>query len=113
MLACNAVEFGTTRDQCICLPIFIWRSTSNPKCHVDIFKNKNECQLKSTSSSKCHLNVTCPVVRAISISIMSIDMWFFSIHKSHYMSNSKSYVSVECIFIVFVQVFVCQMYKNL
>ena len=39
---------------------FIWRSTSNPKCHVAFSKNnKNECQSTPTFSSKtspqCHM----------------------------------------------------------
>ena len=39
------------------------------KVSHDVFKNKK---------NECHLNVTCLVVRDISISKVSIDMWFFS-----------------------------------
>jgi hypothetical protein len=57
---------------------------------------------------KSYLNVTCLVVRVILISKVSIDMWFFLFfHKSHYMSKSKSCVSIDMHFI-----FVCQMSKT-
>jgi hypothetical protein len=48
---------------------------------------------------KCHFNVTCLVTRVIIISNVSIDACFFH-HKSHYMSNSILWVSINMHFCV-------------
>ena len=63
---------------------------------------------------KYHLNVTSLVVRVISISNVSIDVWGLLLHKSHYMPNSKLCMSIDVLLFVFVccvcvQVFACQM----
>jgi hypothetical protein len=73
--------------------------TFNFKSEVsrDVFKNNNECQLTCTIFFflKCCRNVTCLIVCAISIGKVSIDVWFFFLHKSHYMSKSKLCVSID------------------
>ena len=45
-------ELQSSCDQCVCLTNFIWRSSSNPKCHMTFSINKNECQVTLTFSSK-------------------------------------------------------------
>ena len=87
--------------------------SSNFKSRVsrDVFKNKNEYQLTSTFSFKCHLNVICLIVRVISFCEASIDVSFFFLHKSHYVSKSKLCVSIDVHFI-FVRVFACQISKT-
>ena len=89
---------------------FHWRSTSTSKCHVIHQFNFN---WHLHFLLKCHLNVTCLVIRVISISKASIDVWFFLLHESHYMSNSKSCMSIDVYFML-AQVFACQTFvKNL
>jgi hypothetical protein len=86
--------------QGVFLTKFIRHSTSNPKCHVMFSKNKNERQSTSTFSSsmspRCHMPRS---TRHFNFRV-SIDVWFFLLHKSHYMSNFKSCESmdVQCIF---------------
>ena len=67
-----------------CLTNSVWRSPSNPKCHVTASKTTIECESTSTfflllklcHRSQCH-NVTCLVVCVIPICNVSIDVWFF------------------------------------
>ena len=84
----NKIKTKMHVKQRVCLTNFIWHSTSNPKYHVTFSKTKKECQSTCTFSSKMSPQCPCLVVRVISISNVSIDMWFF-LHKSHYMSNFK------------------------
>ena len=101
---------GEQWNQCVCLTYFIWRSTSNPKCHVTFPKTKMNVHWHLRFLLKCELNVTCLVVRVISISKVSIDVCLF-LHESHCMSKSKLCVSIDVQFI-FLQVFTCQMSKT-
>ena len=63
--------------QCVCLTNFIWRSTSNPKCHVTFSSTKMNVSWHLHFLLKCYMNATCLVVRVISISQVSIDVWIF------------------------------------
>jgi hypothetical protein len=65
------------RSHCVCLTNFIWRLTSNPKCHVTFFKTKMNVNWHLHFLLKGHLNA-CLVVRVISRSKMSIDALLFS-----------------------------------
>ena len=114
---CGPKRFRTTLicilyclEQCVCLTNFIWHTVLNPKCHVMFSKIKMNINWHLPFFLKCHFNVTRLVVRVISISKVSIDVWFFFLHKSHYMSKSTLCVSIDVHFI-FMQVFVCQMSK--
>ena len=80
--------------QCVCLTNFNWRSTSNPKCHVTFSKTKMNVNWHLHFLLKCHFNITCLVIRVISISKVSIHAWFF-LQKSHSMSNSKLCMSMD------------------
>jgi len=86
--------------------------TFNLKSKVlcDVFINKMNVDCHSQFFLRCHLNVTCLLVCVISISKVSINVWFF-LHNSHYMSKSKLCVSIDVQFI-YVQVFACQMSKT-
>ena len=97
--------------QCVCLTIFISHSPSNPKCHVTFTKTKTNVNCHLQCLSKCHLNVTCLLVRVISISKVSINMWLFFLHKSHYMSEYELWVSID-MQLIYVQVFACQMLET-
>ena len=91
-------NLGTSHHQCVCFTNFICRSTSNSKCHVMILYNKNECQLSFCNYFlKCHLNITCLVVRVISM-LTSQLMCDFFLHKTHYMSNANCVCQLMCIF---------------
>jgi hypothetical protein len=65
------------RSHCVCLTNFIWRLTSNPKCHVTFSKTKMNVNWHLHFLLKGHLNA-CLVVRVISRSKMSIDALLFS-----------------------------------
>ena len=43
-------------NQCLCLTNFIWRLTSNPKCHVTFFKTKMNVNWHLHFIPKCHPN---------------------------------------------------------
>ena len=58
---------GKEERQYVCLTNFIWNSTSNPKCHVAFSKRKIYVNWHPHFFFKYHLNVTCSVVRVISI----------------------------------------------
>jgi len=84
----------------------------NSKVSRDVFKNKNERQLISTISTKlspqchmpssmCHFNV-----------YVSIDVWCFFLHKSHYMSKFRLCLSVDMHLILFLRFFACQISKT-
>ena len=98
-------------DQCVCLINFIWRSTSNPKCHMMFSKTKRNVNWHLHCLLKCHLNVTCLIMRVISICKVSIDVWFFSFTSHIDMSKSKLCMPIDVQFI-FVQFFVCQLSKT-
>ena len=86
---------------------FIWHSTSNPKCHVAVFINKNECRLTSTFSSsmspQCHMpSSTCH------FNFLACQLTCGSfLPKSHYMSNSQLCVSIDKHFYFFLGKFLC------
>ena len=80
---------------------YVWCSTSNPKCHVTFSGTEMNVNWHLHFLLRCHLNATCLVMRVISICTVSIDVWFFSFHKSHCMSESKSCVSSDVRFVFF------------
>ena len=80
---------------------YVWCSTSNPKCHVTFSGTEMNVNWHLHFLLRCHLNATCLVMRVISICTVSIDVWFFSFHKSHCMSESKSCVSSDVRFVSF------------
>ena len=103
-------ELQSPCDQCVCLTNFIWRSSSNPKCHMTFSINKkwmssdtyifvqNFTLMFHMPSNTCHSQfVKCQVG--------------FFLHKSHYMSKSKVCVSIDVHFIC-VWVFACQILKS-
>ena len=87
------------RCQCVCLTKFIWHSTSNPKCHVMFSKTKKNVNWHLNILLKCHLNVTCLVVRVISIFKVPIDVWFFLCTSHTTKSKSKLCVLIDVHFI--------------
>ena len=90
-----------TQQQCVCLANSIWRSTSNPRCHVTFSKTKINVNWHLHFHLKCHLNVVCLVVRVISIFKVSIDAWVFSF-TSHTTCQNLNYVcQLMCNFILF------------
>ena len=84
---------------------------SNPKCHMMFSKTKRNVNWHLHCLLKCHLNVTCLIMRVISICKVSIDVWFFSFTSHIDMSKSKLCMPIDVQFI-FVQFFVCQLSKT-
>ena len=109
---CKKVDFFLPLlIQCVWWTNFIWRSTWNSKCHVTFSNTKMNINWHLHFLLKCHHNVTCLVVHDMSICKVSIDMCGFFPPKSHYMSKSKSCVSIA-MQLIFVQVFECQIAKT-
>jgi hypothetical protein len=61
---------------------------------------------------RCHLNVTCLVIRAISICEVPTYMWFI-LHKSHYCQKSELCVSIDMHFNYFCESFGVSNWKKL
>ena len=50
-------SWSQSPDQCVCLTNFIWRSTSNPNCHMMFPKMKVNINWHIHSILKCHLKI--------------------------------------------------------
>jgi len=67
-----------------------------PKCHMTFSKTKMNVNWHlDILLSKCHLNVTCLVVRVISIFKVPIDVWVFLFTSHTAKSKSKLCVSID------------------
>ena len=69
------------------------------KFHLTFSKTKTNVNGHLHFLLKCHLNVTCLVVRVVSISKASTNVWVSFLHKSHNMSKSKLCMSIDVHFI--------------
>jgi len=85
-----------SKTESVCTFENFWCSISNPKCHVMFSKTKINVNWHLHFLLSCHLIVICLVVHVLSISKVSIDLWFF-LHKSHYMSNFEQ--SIQFLFL--------------
>ena len=87
--------------QCACLTIFLWHSTSNPKCHIMSSKTKMNVNWHLHFTLKCHYSVTYLVMCVISKPKVSIDVWIIVLHKWHYVSILNCVCQLMCSFVFF------------
>jgi len=108
----SAFVVAHTNDQCVFFDKFHLTFNFESRVSLDIFKNKNECQLTSKLSSnkspQCHIHSSMCHFNFQSANSLVI----FFLHKSHYISKSKLCVSID-VLCFWVQVFACQMAKTL
>ena len=75
--------------QCLCLTSFIWRWTSNPKCHVTILKTKLNINWHLYFIPKCNLNFGLHnILGKLIFWIINMQFWFAKkIMKKKYQSS--------------------------
>ena len=81
-----------THTQCLCLTNFIWRSTSNPKCHVTFLKAKMNVNWHLHFIPKCHLNFGLHnILGKLIFWIINMQSWYVTKKK---LSIKRKYPSV-------------------